>query len=434
MVRIGILLTLPKQEQRKGELLGDIKGEWTNHVPKKWNFDKNDNDEYGKYGIPTDVAIGAYAQHGLNEKDVEVDFIPPKEISKKRLASNDLNFLLIYDVLEAFHTDKSTDKETYNNLKKCLLGAKNVYPPREYQEFVYSKINYYKYLQQKKVNVLPTFTMTTEEYKKIGHEAALKKLINFWDQENLGDVIAKPVYGQEGIDVDWFDGEDDYDDLGKGKGDIPKYFKKCARKYPGFVVQQMVKGFGHTKASPELRMYYMGNRYQYSVCAGQGRTYANGVTKFSMKHPKAEGGTLDAPLSKLKAETKKILKKLPPIVMPNGARLPRLITRIDMGYRVDGKYRPFVNEVEFVPSLYAEYKPLKHEIQSYVSACAKQMVKITKLYVHGLRKSGKPLLRTIRKSVSPSRKSTSPSRSRSSAALNRVQKSHLKKSQNAGCH
>merc|ERR1719247_603625 len=134
----------------------------------------------------------------------------------------------------------------------------------------------------------------------------------------------------------------------------------------------------------------MGNRYKYSVCASRGRVGANGAPRCSLKHPKAEGGTLDAPLSKLKLETNKILKKLPQIVMPNGMCLPRLITRIDMGYVVDGKYQPFVNEVEYVPSLYAEYKPLKREIHGYISSCARQMVKITRMYVHGLGKSGKP--------------------------------------------
>jgi hypothetical protein len=135
-----------------------------------------------------------------------------------------------------------------------------------------------------------------------------------------------------------------------------------------------------------------------------------------MKHPKAEGGTLDAPLGKLKALTQKILKKLPPIVMPNGARLPRLITRFDMGYKVDGKYQPFVNEVEFVPSLYAEYKPLKGEIQAYVEGCARQMVNITRLYVKSRQASGK-----LSRSSKLSTTGASPTRSR------HVLKSHLKR-------
>jgi hypothetical protein len=245
MVRIGILLTHPRQEKKKGELLGDVRSEWAQHAPRKYNFPKQE-EEYGKYGLPTDVAIGSYIQHALKQKDVEVDFIEPKDISKERLRSNDLNFLLIYDVLEAFHTDKSIDKAVYNNLKKCLLGAKNVYPPREYQEFIYSKINYYNYLQEKKVSVLPTFTLTTEEYKKIGHDASLRKLLEFWDREKLGTVIAKPVYGQEGMNIEWFD-KDDKEDVRKGGGDVSSYFRRCTKKYPGFVVQKMVHGFGNTK-------------------------------------------------------------------------------------------------------------------------------------------------------------------------------------------
>jgi len=347
-------------------------------VSTKFVFEEDDklpkNKRSGTHGIPTDVATGAYIQHVLKQKDVEVDFITPKEISKERLKANDLNFLLIYDILEAFHTDKSVDRTTYNTLKTCLLGAKNVYPPRKYQEFVYSKINYYNYLKENKVNVLPTFTMTTEEYNKLGHDVAMERVLEFWNQEGIRSVIAKPVYGQEGKDVEFFAPTD------KGPtGALSAYFRKCMKKYPGLVVQKMVQGFGNTAASPELRMYYLGNKYRYSVCA----------TRNSITHPKAEGGSLDAPLRKLKDVTKKILKKLPPMVMPNGARLPRLITRLDMGYRVDGKYQPFVNEVEFVPSLYAEYKPVKGEIDAYIGHCAKQMVHITRKYVKSQQVSGK---------------------------------------------
>ena len=40
--------------------------------------------------------------------------------------------------------------------------------------------------------------------------------------------------------------------------------------------------------------------------------------------------------------------------MPNGKRLPRLLTRLDMGYIVDGKYAaPGCN----TPEVYFYYKP-----------------------------------------------------------------------------
>ena len=103
-----------------------------------------------------------------------------------------------------------------------------------------------------------------------------------------------------------------------------------------------------------------------------------------VSHPTAEGGTLKAPLSKLKAVTQKIMKKLPPIVI-NGVRLPRLTTRLDMGWRVDGKYQAFLNEVEFYPSVYAEYKPIKEQMLDYITSSAKQIVKISRQYIKGRR-------------------------------------------------
>jgi len=408
-VRIGILLTLPEQERKKGELISCGDEEWCKKIPKQFVFERTSKKfkKYGKYGYPTDVATGAYIQHALKEKDVEVDFILPSEITKARLASNDLNFLMIYDILEAFHTDKTDAKTVYNNLKKCLLGAQNVYPPREYQEFVYSKINYYNYLKEKNVSIIPTFTMTSEEYHKLGHEAAMKKVLAFWDEEKLGRVICKPVYGQEAKDLEFFN------PTPKDKGRMKKYFRKCQTKYPGLVMQKCVKGFGNSPDSPELRMYYMGQDYKYSVCAGR---------NCILKHPIGEGGDLPCPIEKLKTLTKKILNKLPPIVMPNGAKLPRLITRLDMGWRVEGKYHPFVNEVEFVPSLYSEYKPLRPEIDDYIAHCAKQMVKITKCYIKSRKGSGKSSLRQV---------PTPMSRSRSATTRPKVLKSHTLKRKTA---
>lgn len=372
MVRIGVLLTHSKQEWKKGELF-DCTEEWTKQIAKKFVFnqDEGKHKRNGKFGIPTDVLTGSYIQHSLQEKDVNVDLITPQEVSKERLASNDLNFLLVYDDLEAFHTDKSVDKVHFKKFRKCLSEAKNVYPPRKYQEFVYSKINYYNYLQQKKVSVLPTFTMTVEEYRKFGHSTAVDKVLEFHQRECTNNVIGKPVLGQEGKDIEWFNGED--------RVLLSAYIQRNMKKYPGLVFQKMVEGFGNTQKSPELRMYYLGDDYKYSICAGAYASVKDKVTRFY--RPDTEGGTLKAPMKKLKLATKKILKKLPPMVMPNGARLPRLITRLDMGYLQDGKYAPFVNEVEFVPSLYAECKPAQKNVQDYIATCAKQMVKITKQYV-----------------------------------------------------
>merc|ERR1712096_93210 len=175
--------------------------------------------------------------------------------------------------------------------------------------------------------------------------------------------ICKPVYGMEGIDAKFFSPSQ--------KKSLANYFERCMKKYPGIVVQKEIEDFGSSRKCPELRMYYVGNEYQYSVCDNE---FA-GVIR-----PRQEGGTFDTPLDSLKSTTKKILRKLPPMIMPNGKRLPRLLTRLDMGYIIDGKYSPFVNEIEFVPSLYSE-DCAHHPDRLIDVALGHQMVKIAKMYV-----------------------------------------------------
>jgi len=58
----------------------------------------------------------------------DIDYIRPQDISRKRLAQNDINFLIIYDVLESFHIDRTKGKRVYNNFLDVLRSADNVFP------------------------------------------------------------------------------------------------------------------------------------------------------------------------------------------------------------------------------------------------------------------------------------------------------------------
>jgi hypothetical protein len=183
-VKIGIVLTYPKNEVKKADLISHHPSlPYTQHADKKyiverkyiWKGDvlkKVKRHPLGKYGIPTDVAIGCSVRHMSKVgSGVSVDFILPHEVSAERLKANDLNFLILYDVLEAFHTDKTKGKQVYKTLEHCLRNATNVFPPFAYQELIYSKIKYYNYLKEHKIGIAPTLTMTAEEYQKLGHDA-----------------------------------------------------------------------------------------------------------------------------------------------------------------------------------------------------------------------------------------------------------------------
>lgn len=375
-IRIGIILTSPKSEAIKEELLSlkHRKRPWTRevtdkrHVTLKKYWKGELRREYNKYtkskkpedpAVPGDVSIGQYILWKNEEYDIEVDFILPKELSVERCNQNDINFLIIYDLLEAFHIDKS--KKTFNAFNKVLNECNNIYPNREYQQFINSKIEYYEHFGKVGVNIAATKTLTTEQYKERYPEGAAQCAKDLMQQildEKWEAFYAKPVYGQESKDakkfvVDFGDtsrshGEEYYQKkVDKEEARFVKYLDKVMNKYPGCVFQKYIKNFGHKKSCPEIRMYYCGDDYQFSVCA----------TNRSYMRPREEGGKHDFPMERLKQSAEKILEKLPKIEV-NGKILPRLLTRCDMGFKIDGEMvDPYVNEVEFVPSLYIDEHP-----------------------------------------------------------------------------
>merc|ERR1711964_767939 len=197
----------------------------------------------GKYAIPTDVSVGCFIKHEYADKDVEVDLILPHDISKDRLEKNDINFLMIYDLIESFHTDKSKDKKVYSELKDCLESCDNIFPPYEYQKLIYSKIEYYNYLMQNNIAIAPTMTITKEQYAGMGPEAAVQQVMETAEKEEWDRFIAKPVYGQEGIDAKFF--------TTSHAKSFANYLARCMKKYPGVVIQKEIKDFGNSKKSPD---------------------------------------------------------------------------------------------------------------------------------------------------------------------------------------
>lgn len=382
MVRIGVLLTNPDWERQKCELLQFKKSNlnefpWNKYIPDEaiqerrlflGRFVKT------PYGVSTDRAVGSFIMHAYKNEDVEVDFIDWEDISMARLRSNDLNFIMIYDILEAFHMDPTKKKTHFQKVKYCLTKAKNIFPPRDYQEFINSKIAYYKYFKENRVSILPTATMTAAEYKKLGHRNAVQHLVDEVRSQGWDKFIAKPEYGQESRDLKFFTAP-------PGKR-FDSHVQYGLKKYPGLIFQKANTGFGQKKDNAEVKMFYCGDSYNYTVIHWGNQTRSPEATCDKSKLQKM-------PLKLLRGASRKVLKKMPEIVMPNGVRLPRLVTRVDMGYKQDGKVQPFVNEVEFCPSYYVEEAPVKSSTK-FIKNVARQMVKITRLYVKRRASLSKP--------------------------------------------
>jgi len=426
--RIGILLTDSKNEAKKEEVISL----WRRIPPRPWikrvDFKENpdfriDREAYRlKYfdlevprtvGIATDVSVGEYikAYHG---DTFTVDYIRPKEISKERLAQNDINFLIIYDLLESFHIDRSRGKRVYHNFLDVVRGSDNVFPNWELQEFIGSKLIYYNHFKSVGIPIVPTHTLTRDQFtEEVAAESAaggaegasdrvILKILTKIRSENWGKFIAKPVLGQESKSCKTF----------RPCANLLKMFTKYVittmKKYPGLIFQKFIAGFGESTDVPEVRTYWVGKEYQFSMVATQTKIYClaeeghkpvgrkqNGM----MKLPKG------ADLTTLKNIALKVIDVLQTKVShitSDGSPLPLLMTRVDMGVMRDGEFKPWVNEVEYVPSYYVEDHT--HAIEGTV---ARQCAVIARKFL-GMSNLSEPLNIGLNKVTEFKRKSVKP--------------------------
>jgi len=170
----------------------------------------------------------------------------------------------------------------------------------------------------------------------------ISNLINKVKHNKWESIIAKPVYGQESKDFSKFIACKK-NGLGCQEKHLLRYFSKNIPKYKSIVVQEYIKGFD--KSNPEIRTYFINGKYMYSII----------TTSDDVELPVQEGGKYEIPNDKWKYAmelARKVMDSLPKIDL--ASKYP-ILTRIDLGSGLESaKFTLFVNEVEFVPSLYIE--------------------------------------------------------------------------------
>lgn len=349
-LKIGIVLNYKKAERKKDELLriNLTRMPWLENTPDEFLVIRN-----GIKTIPSDRAIGVYLEYHF--PGVIVDYIEPDQISTKRFKQNDIVFIIIYDLLEAFHL---SDKKHFKTFKAALKDSKNVYPPYEYQKFINNKFVYYNYLKKKGIPIVPTQLIETKKFKII---PGTTNLIN----KNHESIIIKPIYGQESFDFKKFLSCDGSLECQRNK--LIKYFKKTVPKYDGLLVQKYIEGFD--KSNPEMRTFFINGQYFYTMAT---------TNRLAGTRPKQEGGSYNVKAKNWKFYMKfsrKVMKKLPKLDLPGKLKNP-ILTRIDIGTGLQGSpFTCFINEVEFVPSLYIEDQ--KHPV---LETIAESLYKVGKIY------------------------------------------------------
>jgi len=163
-----------------------------------------------------------------------------------------------------------------------------------------------------------------------------------------------------------------------------KYVIATLKKYPGLIFQKFIHGFGKTVESPEVRSYWVGREYQFSMVAtvkkiyclsGEGHKPGGRKQNGVMRLPKS------ANIETLKDIAKRVIEVVQTkmkLTSPDGVALPLLMTRVDMGVMRDGEFNPWVNEVEYVPSYYVEdhTHPLEGKVAEQCAVISKKFLGI----------------------------------------------------------
>jgi hypothetical protein len=342
-LKIGIVLNYKSAEKKKDELycVRSKERPWLAIAEYK-EYTPYTIQSKGRRCIPADVAIGVFLESlssHRGETTITVDYIRPDEISIERFKQNDVVYIIIYDLLEAFHL---SDRSKFENFKNVLKHSPNVYPPYEYQKFINNKCAYYKYLANKNIPVAPTYCITKKKWLKRDSDQYVSKVLDKVQYNNWKSIITKPVYGQESKDFSKFVTDQN---IHTQHAKLKKYLSKNIPKYKSIVIQEYIPGFD--KSNPEYRTYFIDGVYAYTVV----------TTDKIVESPYQEGGKYKVPQAHwnyILKFSQKVMDSLPKFDLPTHLKSP-ILTRIDIGTGLKGaKYSFFVNEVEFVPSLYIE--------------------------------------------------------------------------------
>ena len=321
-MRIGILLTPYKEQQIEKEQYVKIsKRSWLSTLE-----DKNTITVKNKKFATDDLSIFMYLKKNFGEKHTFLPIYGDDNNIKSKIEKCDIVFLLIFDILEAYHTH--TKKDFYK--MKTIFKSPNVFPPYDYQDLINHKNKYYDYLEKNDINVLPFVYISSREIKN-NLKGCLKK-IGKLKPGNDGKFIGKPIYGQESIDYKEFD-ENTKPYI------IIKYLEKIATLYTGCIFQPFRHGYNKIG---EYRVFFIGDKIIYcirTITIGQKFTY----TRVTEKN--------DGRVGEIFEFCKEIFQHLPSFSL-RGKTIPKLLTRMDITCCNNRDY--FVSELEFVPSLYCD--------------------------------------------------------------------------------
>ena len=371
MINIGIITTpFLTEEYTKKELI-DI--ETLPYLEKKCiknlpDFLKFEDDD--KTYLDSDALIINYLKcHNFH--NININILNPIELTEEELESNDLNFILTFDLIEAFHTLPTKLFDRYKNL---IENADNIYPNIEFQKFVNYKSDYYKFMKNNGINVMDFFVI----YNNDDYEEKLEDFFQYKKYNNWDNYIIKPLYGQEGIGFSFFHKSTA---LCSVQSKVENLFEN---NYPGVILQREIKNIINCKkdCKSEYKSYFIGGEYLYMIEIEIGKDDKYILLNTYKDKPEQH-------VEKVIDFSKKVYNSLPKIIV-NDIELNYLIIRVDLMY--DNNNNLIVSEIEFVPSLFLEEiwenKKSRNEL-NIQKIIGDNMINITTDYVNKLKDRNK---------------------------------------------
>lgn len=335
---------------------------------------KNDGDlknrVYNRAGTYVYIYLSVYYYlvHRYGELH-HFDLIYPKDVTYERLMKNDINFYNFFDPVAQATIDVKKAIE-YESLLRSLPPDK-VYPPISFIDVQHDKCKYYAYLEKKKVPIVPTFCVTLKQWKESASKrSVVDRVFDDARRRAFGKTFVKPVMGTSGSFTTMFPMEGETESAAKRRL-LQHLASVFAKDYPKVVFQKFIPQFATDTL--EVRMMFVGDTYQYSIVS-ESRGDGDGEA-YGMAALKNEGGTYtyDPKLrNRLKKMGEGVMRKIQPLF----GKLPKLVTRVDVGCCLDGS-NYFVNEIEYAPAFLTSWFKRRDRVMIDVEI-AEQMMRIIK--------------------------------------------------------
>jgi hypothetical protein len=297
-------------------------------------------EDWGKYSVD---AVTALKMTQLHPDVLDIDIIPEKEVTQKRLQSNAVNVSFWPEIGTAM---MSGDKKRIEEMRKCFTNPEcRIDPSWDYYDWVLCKARYMEQCKKAGIPMIPTVIYKNgfdpkqcmKDVQKQGWEKFFVK-VGHYTFFGSGAIHGKTA-----------------DFLGKRAKDLEKYSKENTKTKTFLLQPYTLKPNG--QVFDEVRNFFIDGQWRYSV-------FTHGTDESDAGYyQEPDGPRKEA----CKAMAERVYQEVLKTASWHGKRQTPLLNRIDIGvipakgadslHKTDNRY--FLNEIEMICTTWLDrYAPI----------------------------------------------------------------------------